>query len=290
MKNRWLLAALVLLITVTITGCYKEEPERKDELKAAQASTISRQELSQIISTEPANAPQVEGQIISGVLPHHLLAAPLITEFLSALATQKPKLIVLIGPNHDNEGGQVITGLNDWQTPEGRMVTEEKAVQALLESGLAVRDEKVLATEHSITALVPLINHYMPEARVVPIIVQPGITIKDVDAILLKLKPFLKHDAVILASVDFSHYLTRSQAQAKDRMTLGYMQKFDYITLFHLSSDYLDSPAALTGAFRWAEGQGVKQFQVLHNTNSGIIMGNDSIPTTSYFTLVFVKK
>ncbi|MGE5380079.1 MAG: AmmeMemoRadiSam system protein B, partial [Methylocystaceae bacterium] len=181
----------------------------------------------------------------------------------------------------------IITGLNDWQTPEGRMLTDQAVVNSLIKNGLAVRDEKMIEQEHSVAGLIPLLHHYLPNARVAPVILQHEVSLNDVDALLDGLQPFMNQKAIILASVDFSHYLTRPQAQNNDQYTLKLMRNFDYTILLQLDSDYLDSPAALACAFRYAERNGIKSFQLIDNSNSGIIIRNDNMETTSYFTLVF---
>lgn len=229
-------------------------------------------------------------QIIGGVVPHHLAAGHLTARLIKNIAQNPPPVIVLVGPNHNNAGGKVITGLYDWQTPEGIIKTDRKTVQRLIDKKLAVLDEKVMSTEHSIGAVVPFIRHFMPETFIVPLILHHDVSVGEVDAILETLKESLGENTVILGSVDFSHYLTRREAEEKDKVTLKAMRAFDYKALYGMSSDYLDSPASLALVFRYAEGKGIQEFQVLDNTNSGIILKNETIETTSYFTILFEEK
>lgn len=259
----------------------------KVEIVSTNPSFVTRQELNSILASSSKKPSSLEGRIISAVVPHHLVAGHLLVNALETLDQQEPGLVILVGPNHFNKGGKAITGYNGWQTPEGVVQTEESAVRHLLEKGLAVRDEEILSGEHSVGALVPLIQHYLPKARIVPIVLHHDVSLQEVDALLNTLEPFLDEKAVLLSSVDFSHYLTRSEAQAKDMETIRYMKDFDYAALYRLGNDYLDSPASLSAAFRLAEKRGIKEFSVLDNTNSGIILQNDFIETTSYFTLVF---
>ncbi|MGE5454853.1 MAG: AmmeMemoRadiSam system protein B [Methylocystaceae bacterium] len=286
MKKGWLICLMISSLMI-LAGCQSGKSSLIEPGNSANPSMVSRSELAHVLATEPNDQAKLSGMLVSGVLPHHLLAAPLITSFLYTLSIQQPSLIILVGPNHPNQGAKIITGLNDWQTPEGRMETEQSIVNKLLQQGLAIRDENTIANEHSIASLIPIVHHYLPSAKVVPIILQHEVSLAEVDKLLNALQPFINKDGVVLASVDFSHYLTRPQAQTKDNLTLKYMQNFDYTTLFSLDSDYLDSPAALACAFRHAQQQGVTRFQVLANTNSGVIMRNDTMATTSYFTLVF---
>jgi len=239
------------------------------------------------INSETADT---ESRIICGVVPHHLVASRLIVQFWDMLARQEPEVIILAGPNHYNLGGKVITGLYDWQTPEGLVKTEAQIVGTLLDKGLAVCDEEVLSKEHSIGGLLPFIRHFMPQARVVPLIFHHDVSLQEIDALLAALKPYLDRGAVLAASVDFSHYLTRREAQDKDELTLRVMRQFDYTTLFKLGNDHLDSPASLTLAFRYAQIRDFMEFDILGHSNSGIILKNDMMETTSYFTLVFKEK
>ncbi|MGI6588778.1 MAG: AmmeMemoRadiSam system protein B [Peptococcia bacterium] len=266
-----------------------EKQDQQSKLYPPHPSFLTKQELYEVLSG-PKEQINLEGTILGGVVPHHLVAGSLIADFLSALVPQKPKVIILVGPNHHNLGGRIITGFSAWQTPDGLVEIEEKIVQTLLEKSLVGQDEQVLSREHSIGSLVPLIKHYLPQTKIVPLVLHHDVSLKEVDQLLTVLEPWLQEEkCVLLASVDFSHYLTRKQAEEKDRFTLKVMENFAYPTLFHLDNDYLDSPASLAMVFRYAESKELCDFQVLANTNSGQILQNDFIETTSYFTLVFLK-
>lgn len=293
-KATAVLVVLMTMILLTAAGCARTAnnggQEREVPLHPAHPSTfMNSRELHAILAATPEPRP-VSGRVVSGVVPHHLVAGSMIAEFFQILAGQSPELVILVGPNHENKGGRVITGLSDWQTPAGLMQTDKNVAGELLHTKLVVRDEEVLSREHSVGALMPLIRHFLPEARVVPLILHHDVTLAEVDKLLAALEPHLGGKTVLVASVDFSHYLTRKEAEAKDRFTLETMRNFDYPTLFRLGNDYLDSPASLAAAFRAAEARGIKEFQVLANTNSGILLGNDLIETTSYFTLTLCEE
>lgn len=301
--RRLILCCLVICSLITILpGCGKE-PLQEDtsqnngEAYPSHPGFITKQQLNTILaekkeisSTPHAKVFLPQGRIVCAVVPHHLVAGCLIAGALEDLAgRQAPGLVVIVGPNHLNLGGKIITGYDGWQTPEGIVQTDHAAVRFMLENGLAVRDEEILAREHSVGALVPLIRHYLPGSRIVPVILHHDVGLQEIDKLLNGLSPLLDEKAVLISSVDFSHYLTRSEAQNKDRETLIYMKNYDYNTLFALGNDYLDSPSALAASLRLAEKLGIKEFTVLDNTNSGIILQNDAIPTTSYYTLMFTE-
>lgn len=282
---------LLCCVLTLLIGCSRDIKTRERvEVISTHPSFVTEKELNSILKEKSEKISYVEGRVVSTVVPHHLVAGHLIVKAVKRLIPQQPEVLILVGPNHFNKGGRIITGLNGWRTPTGVMNVQSDIVKFLLQRGFAVRDEETLSMEHSIGALVPLLKYYLPEAKVVPIVLHYDVKLEEVEVLLQSLEPFLDDKAVVISSVDFSHYLTRSQAQAKDQETLRHMKNFDYPTIFRLGNDYLDSPASLAASFRLAEKRGIKEFTLLENTNSGIILQNDFIETTSYFTLVFTDK
>jgi AmmeMemoRadiSam system protein B len=293
----------LMLLLIVLSACSNNEifPNRKDSIQtenepshpAHSSSFVSREDLYYCLAKKDAeknDSLTLQGQIIGGVVPHHLVAGNLIARFMENLAQNNPEVIVLVGPNHYNLGAKVISGYYDWQTPEGIVKTDKQIVKELLESGLASENEEVMANEHSIGAVVPFIEHFLPDANIVPLILHHDVSLEEVDKILAMLNTYWDEKVVFIGSVDFSHYLSRQEAQEKDEYTLQVMRDFDYEKLYGMSSDYLDSPASLALVFRNAERRGIMDFHVLDNTNSGIILKNDMIETTSYFTLMFEEK
>ncbi|NLO97077.1 MAG: AmmeMemoRadiSam system protein B [Peptococcaceae bacterium] len=323
-KSGCCLLAIVVILSccslTTVTGCGRQQPEVQD-IKAdtgrnsdfmfeagaqtknsfeadtgrnvvfspTHPSFITAREFHPYLSFPNEKKYEIKGRIVSAVVPHHLLAGRLIAGVLRELAVQEPALLVIIGPNHTNKGARIITGYYGWQTPYGVVETDHEAVSRLLEAGVAVKNEEILAEEHSIGVIVPFVRFFLPRAKIVPLILHYNVSLEEVKELLQVLYPFLNHQAVLLSSVDFSHYLTGREAQAKDQETLQHMQNFDYQALKRLGNDHLDSPASLCAAFLWAQNRGIRDFMVLENTNSAFMLGNDFIETTSYFTLVFTE-
>ncbi|MGE5545053.1 MAG: AmmeMemoRadiSam system protein B [Bacillota bacterium] len=287
--GRWVGFGLFGLLLL-LTGCRQVENNGvTDRPNPAHPSFVTQQELADALGSAKPEPVEIRGHQVSGVVPHHLVAGHLIADYFAGLSRQSPEVIIIVGPNHENRGGKIITGFYDWQTPDGTVKTEGEVVAYLLERHLAVQEEAVLAAEHSIGNLVPFVGHYLPQAEIVPLILHHGVTLSEVDKLLTVLEPYLDEKVVLVASVDFSHYLTSREAENKDTQTLIHMRNFDYPTLFRLGDDHLDSPASLAMAFRLAEKRGIKEFQILDHTNSGLIMNSELMETTSYFTLVFAK-
>ena len=279
-----------ILAQYPAAGSPAQESPSAQSLEAAQASpsiqAVQSAKTGQLTETGGRSGRLQGKRIVAGVLPHHLVAGTMIMELLEHVAAQEPEVLVLIGPNHYNQGGRIITGLADWQTPLG-LVKTEKALCSCWSSG-KWSDEKILGKEHSVGNLMPLIKHFLP-ATVVPVILHYGVSLTEVDQLLDRLQAALQDKRAVCSLPSIFPLPDPGRSPGKDRFTLQVMRDFDYATLFRLDNAYLDSPASLAGALRWAERAGIKNFHILGNTNSGVLFRDDKMATTSYFNLLFFE-
>ncbi|MGA2285635.1 MAG: AmmeMemoRadiSam system protein B [Dehalococcoidia bacterium] len=230
--------------------------------------------------------PQPNGTVYGGIIPHHWLAGDLITGFLAGLAKGDPvRTVVLIGPNHPNAGSaRVLTSDLPWDTPFGVVEPDQQMIGALTDSGLATVEDEILATEHSVAGIMPAIKYYLPDAQVVPIILSGETTLAQARQLGEFLSSLRQEGTVFVASVDFSHYLTRAWAERHDSLTLDAIRGFDDTTLFTLDSGYLDSPPSIATLMAAMKALGADQFVLLDNTNSDALADDELAPTTSYIT------
>ncbi|MFY9499002.1 MAG: AmmeMemoRadiSam system protein B [Tepidanaerobacteraceae bacterium] len=260
-----------------------EEPYKAP--KATHPNTFYDPRLFKTIS--PEDIKPFEGRVYGAVVPHHLLARELIGEVFAKLGQRPPTQIILLGPNHQNLGNKILTSSLAWQTPFGTVETDEYIIDELLKTKLVKQDDRPFTKEHSIGNLMPFIKYYLPDTKVVPIIFHYDVSKKEAEQIAQCLSNYVDKGAVVIASVDFSHYLSREKAEQKDQETIKAMKERDFDKLLSFGNDHLDSPASLVTLFFTMERQGITEFEILAHTNSGILLGNDLIETTSYITLVF---
>lgn len=226
--------------------------------------------------------------ISGGIIPHHLFPGFILTDFFNRLTTQNPKTIILIGPNHYEKGNfKVLTSLYAWDTPYGKVEPEESIINRLIKSGAVKVDEEVLPHDHAVAGMMPFISYYLPNTKVVPLLISGHTTQKDVEVLARNLKNFMNKDTVLVAHVDFSHYLTNEQAKEKDKVSLEVLRNFDYRQLFTLNNDYVDSPPAIATLLMVMQLLGTTKMDLLFNTNSGELQKDDYIETTSYFSITY---
>lgn len=225
--------------------------------------------------------------IKGGVIPHHLLADKLIARVFNQLKSQKPGTIILIGPNHQNTGDPIITSTLGWQTPFGVVEVDQKLLEAVCQAAPVKQDDKIMDKEHSMGNIMPFIKYYLPETKVVPLIFHNDITLGEAGALGDKLAGLVSDDTIVLASVDFSHYLQGDEAEKKDQETIFALKAWNLGRIFTMNDDYLDSPASIGVLFNTMNKLGMNNFTILNHTNSGVLLGNKNIATTSYITLLF---
>src|SRR3990167_7631589 len=224
-------------------------------------------------------------KVFGGIIPQHQLPGFIIAQFFKGLKNQKPKTIILLGPNHYETGNfYALTSNNSWPTPYGYVIPNKEIINELTSYNFVQIDNNSVANDHSMGTSMPFIKYYLPDTQVVPIILSGKMTQKETENLASVLSTL---DLPIIASVDFSHYLTSVEAQKKDSETLRILETFNIERLFSLNNDYLDSPPSIATLLYSIQKMGKTNFKILQNTNSGILTNDHTSPTTSYFSIIY---
>lgn len=227
-------------------------------------------------------------EVLSGVIPHHLLAADLIAEFFYNLQNKQYDTIILIGPNHFNTGDADITMSGyDWQTAYGKLECDQDVLKELLDSNLAQVNESIFDNEHAITSEVSFIKKTFPTVKFVPIILKANVSKEQAIDLANELFEINKSkNILVLASIDFSHYKNSFTAQVNDKESISAIQDFDFNKIYGLD---IDSPASMYALLKFNQLNGAK-FELLINSNSAILANKPDLDsTTSYVTGYFIK-
>jgi len=234
-----------------------------------------------------ADPPPLEGRLVGGLVPHHNLAAELLTRFFRQLEANPPSTVIVVGPNHEARGQPVVTGRRGWQTEFGVVEADQPLIDSLVADSLASVDDTTLEPEHAIGALMPYLKYHAPNAKVVPLILHREVGLPEIQHLAKALAQRMGEETLLLASVDFSHYLTRAEAEAKDAQTLPLIEAMDLSALMRLGPDHIDSPGSLSLLMLVMRERSAEGPHLTGHTNSGIILQDDRIETTSYFTFTY---
>jgi len=248
-----------------------------------------------ISSVNAATEKQVEqigdGAIKGGIIPHHLLAGRIIASFFKTVASINPdaELVVVVAPNHKRFGNAKIhTGSWDWETPFGILNADDEVVSHLENECGAGTDFKLLEEEHSISSLVPYIKYFLPESKIVPVLLHGDLGLENSKPLGEKIESIVEgKNYLIVASVDFSHYLPVEKADKMDEITIEAIKNRDLTAISHMGNDNLDSPPSIITLLEAMNRAGADSMTVLDHSNSARITGTGAGNTTSYFSIMF---
>lgn len=197
-----------------------------------------------------------DGEILCGVVPHHLTAGHMTAGFFKAAAESRPEVetVVIIAPMHYPSDNTLCTSESDWAAPYGRLETDREITALFKEKLGAAEDDEMLQYDHSASAHIPFVNYYFPRAKSACLLVSPR-----------ESKDFPKKLAEVLAeaaemknclfvfSIDFSHYLPPQAADMHDSETLEAVLNGDVSAIEQMTNDNVDSPYCLSAYVRLTE-------------------------------------
>ena len=229
------------------------------------------------------------------IVNHHLLAGKFMARAFCAVATDKAMTVVIISPNHFMIGrGQATLSAYDFKTPYGILQSDKKLIQKMSDDGIATVDEGPFEREHGIYNLMPFIKNTIPNVKIVPIIIKDNISEENKNKLVEFLSGSLPENSLIVASLDFSHYLTSDQADINDAKTLEIIKNLDYNGVSNLNKnnqpDNVDSKPALEMFLKLMALAKADNFALLNNSNSAKLIGDLNIrETTSYIVGYFSR-
>lgn len=198
----------------------------------------------------------VDGDVLCGVVPHHLTAGHMISGFFKTAADSRSDVetVVIIAPMHYPSDNTLCTSDADWASPYGRLETDNE-ITALFKDDLdAPTDDEMMQYDHSASAHIPFVKYYFPKAKSACLLVSP----RENDDFPQKLAEVLAKASEIKSclfvfSIDFSHYLSAREADRHDSETLEAVLSENTAAIEHMTDDNVDTPYCLSAYVRLTE-------------------------------------
>jgi poly-gamma-glutamate synthesis protein (capsule biosynthesis protein) len=246
----------------------------------------------EIFASNPGN----KQDIVSGVVPHHLLAKEIIEDFFQHISSQeKAETIILLSPDHFNSG--TLDDVNafitlDWESGSKKEEFDNIKIDSLLGKRLADENKMVLNSsaivyDHGITNLIPYIKKYFPETRFLPILIPIDITKEQMEHLVKTINKETPAQTIIIASVDFSHYLPPRAAGFHDKKSIRVLLNFEEDNFNDIE---VDCWQALYAAGLFATLRHKTAIHIIAHKNSVDFSKLYSELTTSYFSVAFGEK
>ncbi len=223
---------------------------------------------------------------VSGIItPHHLVAKNLIEKLFAQTAKDNESVtidrIVLISPNHFHvKGGDLIVANENISQ---NVVIDMELANTLNKKEYAYINNNAFKKEHGIQGLIPFVDKYFPDVKVLPLMIEDGTG----DDRLDKLADYLVSDEVegntlLILSSDFSHELTSDISGIHDIVAIDAIENFDLDKVHTLDTDCL---GGLRLIMQFSKKQGYENFELLANSSSSEVYNNFFIgENTSYVT------
>jgi AmmeMemoRadiSam system protein B len=234
---------------------------------------------------EPLKLSHVYGM----VLPHHIPATiPQLVEYYRRLkATEEVKNFIVIGPDHTDAGKDWITVSNaKFVTAFGEVTPIQGLAQSLVDQKVATIEEAPFDPEHSVGAHILVISSIFPGAHVTPIIIKSHTPGELAEALGKAIASSTDENTVIVASVDFSHYLSTEQATPIDVASGEVVKNLDVKSLALIKADSSHSMEAFMTDMNEKKAKDTDRFQVLNTLD---FMQNSDYTTGYVFGFWGVK-
>jgi len=229
----------------------------------------------------------VGNSVCSGVTPHHLLARDVIDNFFKYTSKHSnPDTIIIFSPDHFNKGNLFE---DKFITVESKEFSGVKINKVLLnelarDNPIAPSDTAVF-WDHGIMNLLPFVKKYFPHSTVVPFLIPQAIDYPALNKFTESLNSLASKKAIVIASVDFSHYLPKTISDFHDIKSIRTLINFDKSNFNKIE---VDSWQALYIARYFARMRRMEHpFIIAHKNANDYVKDKTLYSTTSYFSVAF---
>jgi len=233
----------------------------------------------QVEALRPEGA--VAQEAIAAVTPHagYIYSGRVAAAVYARIA--RPDTWVILGPNHTGLGAKAaIMTVGAWETPFGAVPIDTALAQAILAGSSYLRDDALAhGREHSIEVQLPFLQGEGTLSALVPIslFAHDYAMCRDVGLAVAGAVRAAGRRAVVVASTDMSHYVSRSVAENKDRKAIDAMLALDPEALHRVVRREGISMCgfhAATAALVAATALGATSAALVAYTDSGAVTGN----------------
>jgi len=172
-------------------------------------------------------------EIIGGIVPHagYIYSGYEAVHFFELIqqSGKQFETIVILNPDHQGYSPAFATTPHDeWKTPLGTIEIDKELASFLPTSEIAHRDE------HSAEVMLPFIQTFFKNVKILPISIGSPTpdTAKQLAQIINKAQKETGRQILIIASSDFSHYVTPEKGKMLDDLAIDQIQKLDSENLF----------------------------------------------------------
>lgn len=233
-------------------------------------------------------------KIIGAICPHagYEYSGPIAADSYYAISSQRPDLVIIIGPNHWGIG-QDIASMKEgtWRTPIGDIeVDTESAIEINKVSKLIEFDSFSHTRDHCLEVQLPMLQEiFSYKFKILPIILidqslNTAIEIGKSIAVIAKTRK-----VIIIGSSDFTHYEPNDFAHEQDKFLIDTILNLDIDKFYSTLQEKQISACgygAIASTMIACKELGATKGTLIKYATSGDIAGNKS-SVVGYASIVF---
>lgn len=159
------------------------------------------------------------------ILPHHNLVSDYIDGFYEEISDMDVDRIILMSTNHFELGYSAIQSMYELDT---KVDLDVDFIKDLEKAGFLEVEGISFEAEHGIMVHMDRIEEYFPDVEVVPIVLKWGIPVEHLDRLEEEiLDEEGMESTLVIASIDFSHFVTEETAMANDERSMDWLEGWD---------------------------------------------------------------
>lgn len=252
-------------------------------------------EVDEYLATASVDAPP--GTLRALVSPHAGLhySGPVAAFGYGLLRASGPRTVVIVGPSHRVAfDGVAVFARGAFETPLGLARVDEDLADALVAQGPVVHaDDRPHEREHSLEMQLPFLQHLVPDLRIVPALMGTQ-SRAEVEALAAALTAALAgRDALLVASSDLSHYLSRDEARAKDAPVVADVRDFAPERLMDRLERHRNHACGggpMVAVMMAARALGADASSVLRQADSSDVTPHDTERVVGYLSAVLTRR
>jgi AmmeMemoRadiSam system protein B len=177
----------------------------------------------------PSRHRSADRRIRAAIVPHAGLvySGPIAARAFYELAGERsPRSVLILGVDHHGGGRPFALSDRDWETPLGPVAVDHDLVRALAQPPVEV-DERAHELEHSIEVELPFLQYVEPKLSIAALMVRfaPFDVLQKVARVVRQ--AIDGRDVLLIASTDFSHYVSVDAARHLDQLATDQILKLD---------------------------------------------------------------
>lgn len=238
-------------------------------------------------------------KIYGMVSPHagYLYSGSVAANGYYSVSSSKFNNVILVGPNHYGLGSSVATTMNGiWESPIGDVMVNPQVAKDIASRAASMDfDEFAHSRDHCLEVQIPFLLFATEKFRIVPIILtnqdeylalELGSAISDtVNDCISKGDEFM-----LIASSDFTHYESNSEAHRKDSQLIKSILSLDVTAFYYTLRQYNVSACgygAIATVMVAAKNLGATRGELIRYATSGDVTGDKS-SVVGYSSILFV--